>query len=141
MQLLWQLTSTDTCILEWGTDTTYGLDNTTTTEYGNSHQHTYTITNLMPGAKYYYRIAVNGEIYTGSFRSAPDTNETNIKIMVYGDTRSNPANHNQVAAAMVAEFNEDENFQSIVLSVGDLVNNGNSEGDWDNQFLILLIRT
>jgi hypothetical protein len=134
MKVLWQLTITDTCTLVWGTDTLYGLGNTVTTEYGNSHQHAYTITNLIPSAKYYYRVTVNGEIYIGSFRSAPDTNETNIKFMVYGDTRSNPASHDQVAAAMVTEFNEDENFQSIVLSVGDLVNNGNSESDWDNQF-------
>jgi len=134
MQLLWQLTMTDTCTLDWGTDTLYGLGNTETVEYGNSHQHTYTITSLNPGTKYYYKVSVNEEIYTGSFRSAPNTNETSIKFMVYGDTRSNPASHDQVAAAMVAQLNENENFQSIVLSVGDLVSNGNNESDWDNQF-------
>lgn len=134
MQILWQLTATDTCSLEWGIDTLYGLGNTSTTEYGNSHQHTYTIDNLMPGAKYYYKVTVNEEIYTGSFRSAPDNNETSIKFMVYGDTRSNPTSHDQVAAAMVDEFNEEDSFQSIVLSVGDLVSNGNNESDWDNQF-------
>jgi hypothetical protein len=53
IQLLWQLTTTDTCTIEWGTDTLYVLGSVETTEYGNSHQHTYTITNLEPGTKYY----------------------------------------------------------------------------------------
>jgi hypothetical protein len=54
--------------------------------------------------------------------------------MAYGDTRSNPNIHDQVAAAMLATFNGNEDFQSIILLTGDLVNNGNSESDWDNQF-------
>jgi len=134
MQLLWQLTLTDTCTLDWGTDTLYGLGNIETVEYGSSHQHTYTIPNLIPGVKYYYKVAVDGEVYTGSFRSAPATNETNIKFMVYGDTRSNPGIHDQVAATMLNTFNHDENFQSIVLSVGDLVSSGNNESSWDSEF-------
>lgn len=134
MQLLWQLTASDTCELEWGSDTLYGLGNVETVEYGSSHQHTYTISNLTPGSKYFYRVSVNGDIYTGSFRSAPAASESNIKFTVYGDTRSNPDIHDEVASTMLATFNHDENFQSIVLSVGDLVSSGNNESDWDNQF-------
>jgi hypothetical protein len=134
IQILWQLTSTDTCTIEWGTDTLYILGSVETTEYGNSHQHTYTITNLEPGTKYYYRVTGNGEIHTGSFRSAPPDNANAIKFMAYGDTRSHPNIHDQVAAAMLATFNGNEDFQSIILLTGDLVNNGNSESDWDNQF-------
>jgi hypothetical protein len=134
MQVLWQLNSTDTCIIDWGTDTLYALGSAQTYEYGNDHQHTYTITNLTPATKYYYRVNVNQEIHTGSFRSAPDTNETAIKFFAYGDTRSNPGNHNQVAAAMVDTYIGDEDFQSLIIAVGDLVNNGDSESDWDNQF-------
>jgi hypothetical protein len=134
MQVLWQLFSTDTCAIEWGTDTLYSMENAQTYEYGGDHQHTCTMTDLTPGSKYYYRVTVNEEIHTGSFRSAPDTNATSIKFMAYGDTRTYPADHDQVAAAVVATYAEDENFQSFILSVGDLVGAGNSESDWDNQF-------
>jgi hypothetical protein len=134
MQVLWQLISTATCTIDWGIDTTYSLGSVQTNEYGSDHQHTYTIENLTPATKYYYRIKHNQEVHTGSFRSAPDTNETDIKFFAYGDTRSNPGTHNQVAAAMVETYIEDEDFQSLIIVVGDLVNNGDSESDWDNQF-------
>jgi len=46
MQVLWQLNSTHTCIIDWGTDTLYSLGSTQTLEYGSDYQHTYTIENL-----------------------------------------------------------------------------------------------
>jgi len=134
IQVLWQLNSKDTCTIEWGTDTLYTAGSTQTYEYGNDHQHTYTITNLVPITQYYYRITVNQEVHIGTFRSAPDTNATAIKFFAYGDTRTYPYNHGQVAAAIIATYIDDANFQSFIISVGDLVNNGNSESGWDNEF-------
>ena len=134
MQLLWQLTASDTCTLEWGSDTSYGLGDIKTIEYDSSHQHTYTITHLTPSTKYYYKVNVGSEIYTGSFRSAPDTDETKIKFMVYGDTRSFPESHNQVAGTILAQLEKNDSFQSIILFVGDLVSNGDNESYWGNQF-------
>ncbi len=134
MQILWQLNSTDTCTIEWGTDTLYTLGSTQTYEYGNDHQHSYTITNLVPITKYYYRITVNQEVHAGTFRSAPDTNATAIKFFAYGDTRTYPYHHGQLAIQIMATFNDDADFQSFIISVGDLVNNGDSESGWDNEF-------
>lgn len=133
MQVVWQLYSTDTCMIEWGTDTLYSLGNELTYEYGTSHQHTYTISNLSPSAEYYYRVMVSQEAYAGSFISAPDSNADAISFFVYGDTRSNPGIHNQVAAEMIATYN-DPDFHSIIISVGDLVSNGDSESIWDSEF-------
>ena len=134
MKVLWQLTEKDTCTIEWGTDISYSTGNAQTYEYGNDHQHTYTITDLIPGTKYYYRVSVNYETHTGSFRSAPVTDTTAIKFFAYGDTRSNPSAHNQIAAAIISSYTEDEDFQTIVLAVGDLVDKGNNESDWNYQF-------
>jgi len=134
MQVLWQLTSTTTCTIEWGTSTSYSIGNVQTSQYGSDHQHTYTIPDLTPGTKYYYRVTMNPESYSGSFYSAPDASNTAIKFFAYGDTRSNPTSHDQVAAEIITTDTGDENFQSIIISAGDLVNNGNSESDWDNQF-------
>lgn len=134
MLLLWQLSGSDTCVVEWGMDTSSALIKTKTIEYDDSHQHTYTFTNLAPRTKYYYKINAGSEIYSGSFFSAPDTNETNIRFMVYGDTRSFPEIHDKVAGAMGAQFRKNEGFQSIILSVGDLVSDGDKESYWDDQF-------
>jgi hypothetical protein len=134
MQVLWQLTSSNTCIIEWGTSTQYSLGIVQTYEYGDDHQHSHTISNLNPGTKYYYRVTVNQEFYTGSFRSGPNSNATSIKFFVYGDTRTYPANHDQVAADMVATYLADENFQTFILSAGDLTSSGDNEYDWDNEF-------
>jgi hypothetical protein len=134
MQVLWQLDSTATCTLEWGTDTTYSLGNVQTTEYGSDHQHSYTITGLAPRAHYFYRMTSNDQSKVGSFYSAPDSAATKVKFIAYGDTRSYPSTHNQVAARMIATYNQDSAYQSVIISVGDLVNSGNYESDWDAQF-------
>ncbi len=134
MQVLWQLYTTDTCRIEWGTDTLYSIGNDLTYEFGTDHQHSYTITNLTPSTIYYYRVSAGQEIYTGTFRSAPETEADNISFFAYGDTRSNPGIHNQVAAAMVAAYYDDTDFHSIIISAGDLVSNGDSESIWDSEF-------
>ncbi len=35
---------------------------------------------------------------------------------------------------MLEAINQDSSFQTLVISVGDLVENGDTEADWDNQF-------
>jgi hypothetical protein len=133
MEVLWQLDSTYTCIIRWGTDTTYSLGNQMITEYGNSHQYEYSITDLMPGAKYYYKVEVEGCSKSGSFVAAPPDSASCLKFMAYGDSRSHPARHNKVASAIVATFAKDPAYQTFILSNGDLVNDGDEESEWDEQ--------
>lgn len=134
MKVLWQLTSLDTCTIEWGGDQSYSLGSTDTYEYGADHQHTYAITNLIPGTMYYYRVTAGVEQYTGSFRAAPAADATALKFLAYGDTRSYPADHNRVAGGIISTYTADQDFQTFILSVADLVYNGDAEADWDNQF-------
>jgi hypothetical protein len=134
MQVLWQRTAVETCTIDWGTDLTYSLGSAETVEYGGDHQHTHTITGLTPGTLCYYRVSVAGDEYTGSFRAAPPTDASQLKYIAYGDTRSYPTQHDGVAASIMSEYIADPAFQSVLISVGDLINNGNLEADWDNQF-------
>ena len=134
MQVLWQLDSSFSCIIEWGTDTQYSLGSVQTNEYGDDHQHIYTLTNLVPDTKYYYRVDVNHNFYAGSFRSAPDTNSKSINFFVYGDTRTQPAVHNKVAASLLAASRDEEDLRTIILAVGDLVSEGDMESLWDKDF-------
>ena len=134
MKICWQLSKTLNCQLVWGTDTLYTSGEIETTEYGNDHQHSYTFKKLIPATKYFYRVTAGSEIHKGSFRTAPESNATAIKFMVYGDTRTYPENHNKVAGGMVSAFSEDEQLQSFILFVGDAVGNGDRESKWDREF-------
>jgi hypothetical protein len=134
MEVHWQLTATATSTLEWGTDTNYGLGSAQTTEYGTDHQHAYTIDGLTPGTKYFYRVTTEGVAHTGSFTSAPPSGTQQLKFVAYGDTRSYPSVHDQVAGAIVSAYTADPGFQTLALVVGDLVYSGDLEADWTNQF-------
>ncbi len=133
MQVLWQLDQSATCTIEWGTDLLYSLGNVQTSEYGDDHQHTYTISNLTPNAKYFYRVNIDQNLYTGFFRTAPSPNTSDIKFMVYGDSRTVPVIHDQVADDMVAKYEGDEGYLSLVIAVGDYTSNGEYEYYWDDE--------
>ncbi len=90
MEIVWQLDSSMTSILQWGLDSQYSQGRANVKEYGPDHQFSYTITGLTPDVRYYYRIAVDSGISTGSFFSAPNTTATKLKFFAYGDTRTDP---------------------------------------------------
>jgi len=134
MTVLWQLTDTGQCTIEWGTDTTRSMGIELTTEYGTDHQHTFTICDLSPSTKYYYQVSCAGVSYPGSFYSAPDSTETSLSFMVYGDTRSNFMIHDSIAGAMVSIYRAEPRFQTIVFATGDMVSYGASEVSWQKEF-------
>jgi predicted phosphodiesterase len=134
MTVLWQLNNTRTCALEWGLDTSYSVGSVFSDEYGSDHQHKYTITNLTPGTMYYYRVTVDGDDHTGSFLTAPAADATDVKLLAYGDTRTNPDMHDTVCAGIVSAFTGDGDFQTFLLHAGDWVGDGDVESDWTEQF-------
>jgi hypothetical protein len=133
MKVLWQLNSTATSTIDWGTDTLYSVGSAQTSEYGSDHQHSYTITNLIPWAKYYYKVSAGADKFVGSFRSAPNSDTSSTKLIVYGDSRTYPADHDQVANGIVSAYAADSSFQSLLISVGDLTTNGDQEPGWDTE--------
>jgi hypothetical protein len=134
MVVLWQLHSTQSCTLEWGEDNSYSLGKAETEEYGKDHQHAYTIEGLKPGVKYYYRINTGVGKKTGSFYAAPSDQAKKLKFFAYGDVRSHPSTHNAVVKSMVSLYKADPEYQTFVVSTGDLVKYGAVESQWDNQF-------
>ena len=134
MQILWQLYTSYSCSIEWGLDQNYSLGNATTNQYGNDHQHTYIITGLEPDTLYYYRVSVHGDTITGDFRSVPSDDAVRLTFITYGDTRSYPSHHNQVAQQMLSALENDNTAQSFIVFSGDFVKHGDQESDWDQQF-------
>ncbi len=133
MTVLWQLDATDTCTLEWGTNTTYSTGSVQTAEYGSDHQHKYVIPNLNNATRYYYRVSFGSSSYTGSFRSAPSASAQNVKFFAYGDTRTYPADHDDVANQMINAYTVDEAYRTFTLHVGDWIDT-DTESDWSDEF-------
>jgi hypothetical protein len=134
MEVLWQLTATNSCTIAWGPDTTCASGSAVTLEYTTSHQHAYTIGSLTPGSKLHYRVTAAGTSYGGSLTAAPPEDAQDLKFFAYGDTRTNGATHDVVAGAIDAAFAADSAYQSLVVSVGDLTSDGRNETYWTDEF-------
>jgi len=134
MRVLWQLIVPDTCYIVWGSDTEYSSGGATTYEFGGDHQHSYTIENLIPSTRYFYRVVAEADTFAGAFWTAPYSNTGEARFFAYGDTRTYPSDHDQVAGALIGAYAANPSPHSLIISVGDLISNGNLEDDWDSQF-------
>ncbi len=132
----WQLNSTQTCTFEYGTDINNLSNSTQSTENNTTdHQHFVTLSNLTPDQKYYYRVSINNaNIKTGSFQSFPPDNAQEITFFAYGDNRTYPSDHDAVAQAVMNDISQNNLKQTFILNSGDLVSNGDTESDWQDDF-------
>ena len=134
MQVLWQTAASWPCSIQWGTDTNYGLGSVQTSEFGDDHQHAYMLTGLSPGQKYFYRVMFGATAYAGSFWTAPAAGATRLKFIAYGDTRTYPSVHDAVVGQMMHSIDVDPERQTLIVSVGDMVTDGDLESYWDNEY-------
>lgn len=140
MKIMWQMTETKTCTLEWGIkDGNYTMGNVNTVESGgglHGHVHSHMITGLQAGTRYYYRVSSGSIVRTGSFFTAPADSVSHIRFLAFGDTRSATITHDQVCAGVIANFTDDPatTYQTIAIGVGDMTFDGNIEGNWNREF-------
>jgi len=134
MTVIWQLETTQSCTFEWGIDTTYGLGCEVTTEYGDDHQHSHTMTGLNPGILHFYQVTCGSDSISGSFYSAPPESASDIKFFVYGDTRTLYTIHNSISQCLISAYSADPEYQTIVLGTGDLIEFGAFEPSWQMEF-------
>ena len=142
IDILWQLESgTPTCNIVWGLNE-FGLTQGSSVEsYGVDSQYKFTITNLTPNSKYYYRVIGYGE---GSFISPPKPEATTLRFFAYGDTRGNsnssidgshlPIAHNNVLKEVIPRYEDHPSLQTLILHCGDWVYNGSEEYMQDQYF-------
>ena len=125
--IMWETTSETVGYIEFGEDP---VKMTQKAEEDNSVKiHELKITNLQPGKTYYYQCKWDGEqtpVY--SFSTAPPLGTDKVKIVVYGDTRSHPQDHAEVAQ-QIAFAKPD-----LVLHSGDFVMYGADQKSWKPQF-------
>ena len=135
MKLFWQWTSTPSFRVDWGTSAAYGSSSAAVNAYDATNRlYAYTISGLTPGTKYYYRVVVGSQYAAGSFLSAPSADATDLKFVSYGDTRTNGGSHNTVASKVVALYQSDPAYQTLLPFEGDAVTDGNTDSYWTNEF-------
>ena len=120
MTVLCQLTAAGSVSVAWGTSTAYSSGSASMSSIGNN-QYKYTIGSLSNSTFYYYKVTNGSDVKTGSFTSAPSASVTDIKFIVYGDTRSNPSRHSPVAGQILNSISRDPGFQTLTLMTGDWV--------------------
>jgi acid phosphatase type 7 len=84
---------------------------------------------LKPGTRYHYRVRsgpLTSDIY--SFKTAPPLGTRRWRMALYGDSRSNPIVHHQIAER-IREANVD-----LILHTGDIVLNGTIHDSWRREF-------
>lgn len=126
MTVMWQLDSSPTCTIRWGTDQSYSTGSSTVSSVGDN-LYTFNVPNLVPGTKYYY--TVDNGVGEGQFWAAPPENSMNIKFLGWGDSRSNP---DITARVMDDVLNEDDEYFTFALMAGDWTQKDREE-DWSSQ--------
>ncbi len=134
MTVLWQLDAPSSCTLSWRTESSSESQSVYIPTYVNDFQYQHTFTGLAPAQRYVYELQAGDQKVSGSFRSAPEDNATSVKFLVYGDTRANVARHDKVAAGILKVLEREPDYQTFLLHSGDLVDHGDEEKLWSEQF-------
>jgi Calcineurin-like phosphoesterase/Purple acid Phosphatase, N-terminal domain len=137
MTVMWQTRKTPSFSeISWGPTTSYG-NSAVTTENSSSpayHQFSYTLTGLSPNTRTYYRVSTNFGTYESYFWSAPDPSATSLIFYAYGDTRSNPAEHNVIMTRMQEDMAAHDVQGTFLLHSGDFGHRGLDESILQSQF-------
>lgn len=150
LRILWQLMEEKICYLQWGQDPDFGTYTEVSTSQFSSppyapggyddwqHQHSYIIDlgSLNAGELYHFRVKVtdgggNIQYFPGTFRVPPSSTDTELKFFVYGDTRDQTDIHNQVAEAIIDNY-DDPDWQTMIINVGDIVSDA-PEQHWQDE--------
>ncbi|MHC1590683.1 MAG: metallophosphoesterase family protein [Candidatus Helarchaeales archaeon] len=125
----WETSENSTCVVKYG-KTLDSLDNEIQ-ENASSCIHIVNLTNLEPDTKYYYKITIDGEIYSaGEFRTAPATGMIKpFTFCLFSDTQQKfgPGWHERTAYIM-----DDKNY-TFIAEVGDFVEDG-KKAEWNDFF-------
>lgn len=125
--VVWETEVPGDSVVEYGLTSAYGLEATDAT---STTHHAVTIEGLSPYTTYHYRVQTNGSVLSddSTFKTAADVTQGTFSFAVYGDNRTNHADHQSVvnrALTLAPDF---------VLNTGDLVENGTVAGQWDTFF-------
>jgi hypothetical protein len=126
MTVMWETNEKLPGVVEFGSTKELGraVESTTPTVL-----HEVRLSGLESGTRYHYRVRsgnLTSDIY--SFKTAPPLGTGRWRMALYGDSRSNPIVHHQIAER-IREANVD-----LILHTGDIVLNGTIHDSWRREF-------
>ena len=139
MTVMWQTNYTPTSAsIQWGYSTDYTKSAVVreNSSAENEHIFSYTIADLKTATKVYYKVQVDSEYYTGYFVTPPDNSAESVVFYGYGDTRTQPMEHDKVLKAVMDDMDSqsDKERHTFMIHGGDFVSRGLMENYWDDEF-------
>jgi predicted phosphodiesterase len=127
--VIWETEAPASGTLAYGETSSYG-QLTTSSQVGT--RHVVTLTGLSPYTTYHYRVQTNvlpiSQDYV--FRTAAAPGQDRFRFVAFGDTRSQPPEH-QAVVDLIVGMQPD-----FVLHTGDMVAHGSSPEEWQIFFAI-----
>ena len=125
--IMWETTTKSVGSVEYGHSA--GNLNFTATETESKKLHEIKLTGLETGTVYFYRcVWGNEKTQIWRFKTVPSPAAEKVKIITYGDSRSNPEMHRKIAELVAKEAPD------FVLHSGDIVGDGRKRELWKPQF-------
>ena len=119
--------------IEWGLTPAYGNGPFAVAAYG-VRQYRYAIIGLADATPVYYRVAVDGNLQTGAFQTAPPADATNVTLYAYGDSRTGTDIQDQVLGQLLADAAvQPGRRRTMILHSGDMTSSGSDEGCWQDE--------
>lgn len=133
MKILWQDANAANYWLEYGFDTTYASGRMLPAGVTADGLAETTLTDLLPGKHYVYRVTDGSSQAAGSFNTSPGKT-TDLTFWVYGDSRDGPAVQDSIDADILGNIQENPAAQSFVLFSGDIMAVAEEASLQSNQF-------
>jgi predicted phosphodiesterase len=106
----------------------------TATDNFSGSLHHIQLSGLEAGTTYYYQVNCNGAV-TGTFHFSTFPAAGKFTFIVYGDTQDELPNFSQAERhKLIADQIAREENILFVVNTGDLINDGNDNGNWDRYF-------
>ena len=122
--IMWESLYTTKSRVDYGITKDYDLFVEKTREV---ELHEITLRPLRPNTRYYYKVTCGLTTKTGTFKTAPDHNVP-FSFVVYGDSRDDPDIHKKITRNILKAKPD------FIMHVGDLVNSGKKDYQWESQF-------
>ena len=142
IRVLWESSATGSATLDWGADSSLGNELVSIGEQTPGGAiHDVQITPLEPNTTYFYQVSLgNEQSDVHQFRTPPlPSSENPFSFVAMSDmqkSNSNPNKFDEIVHEGVLDyfFGEPSEEIALVLIPGDLVENGNSYGQWADDF-------
>ena len=131
MRVMWQTRSTTTSIIK---SSNGGSDSEETiNEITEEHIFIHDFKNRPLGSNNHYEVLAGKDFRKGEFYTRPNDTVSKISFYAYGDTRTNPQDHDAVSAQIMKQMTSSK-LHTFILSTGDMVSNGDKEESWNSEF-------